>query len=411
MHKILLMAFVALVPIRPCFGLGLWSSESYHPVGARATALGGAFTAIADDATAVYWNPAGLAQLKRPEVSIAALHFGNTSKSDMMGLERKYDTASVNFASVVWPLYKEAEKNVSFAVTYMRFLLRGKMLARSHQYPLNGDHAQEWYQVLDGGDFGYVDLYGASTGIDITKDMAVGLTAGWQNGKIKGGALGNYYDNTFTNSWLSDTMDYTGNISGPWIGAGLLWKILPTLKLGLNLNGSGGQGVTFRNVDNAVTVIKRPMRDSAAGNIGLSWRAMDNLTCAADFGRTSSRWFGLDTTAYHVGAEYVIPIKSVLKALPVRLGYYHARYKMADQLVTYKTDGNGDGNFGSAGFGLVFDDFQIETAVEHGRRNLNNMSYEFDHPSKDPTHADRVDIVRDQKDTTTRFIWSVIYYF
>ena len=32
-------------------------------VGARALAMGGAFVAVADDTTAVYWNPAGLAQL------------------------------------------------------------------------------------------------------------------------------------------------------------------------------------------------------------------------------------------------------------------------------------------------------------------------------------------------------------
>lgn len=38
-------------------------------VGARATAMGEAFTAIADDGTALYWNPAGLAQLEDPELS------------------------------------------------------------------------------------------------------------------------------------------------------------------------------------------------------------------------------------------------------------------------------------------------------------------------------------------------------
>jgi hypothetical protein len=31
--------------------------------GARATAIGGAFTAVADDATAIFWNPAGLAMM------------------------------------------------------------------------------------------------------------------------------------------------------------------------------------------------------------------------------------------------------------------------------------------------------------------------------------------------------------
>lgn len=39
-------------------------------VGARAMGMAGAFTAIADDATAATWNPAGLSQLNRPEASV-----------------------------------------------------------------------------------------------------------------------------------------------------------------------------------------------------------------------------------------------------------------------------------------------------------------------------------------------------
>ncbi len=39
-------------------------------VGARALAMGGAYVAVADDATANYWNPAGLSFLSQPEVSI-----------------------------------------------------------------------------------------------------------------------------------------------------------------------------------------------------------------------------------------------------------------------------------------------------------------------------------------------------
>ncbi|MBD3179929.1 MAG: hypothetical protein GF417_10180 [Candidatus Latescibacteria bacterium] len=39
-----------------------------YGAGARAMAMGGAYTALADDATAVFWNPAGLAQLSRPSL-------------------------------------------------------------------------------------------------------------------------------------------------------------------------------------------------------------------------------------------------------------------------------------------------------------------------------------------------------
>lgn len=49
-------------------------------VGARALGMGGAFFAIADDATAAYWNPAGLAYLQRKEfTTMQATLFEQTS--------------------------------------------------------------------------------------------------------------------------------------------------------------------------------------------------------------------------------------------------------------------------------------------------------------------------------------------
>src|SRR5438067_1224172 len=36
--------------------------------GARAAGMGDAFVAVADDVTAAYWNPAGLAQIRQTEV-------------------------------------------------------------------------------------------------------------------------------------------------------------------------------------------------------------------------------------------------------------------------------------------------------------------------------------------------------
>lgn len=44
------------------------------PIGARATAMGGAFVAVADDASSVFWNPAGIARLQG---SIVAVHHVN----------------------------------------------------------------------------------------------------------------------------------------------------------------------------------------------------------------------------------------------------------------------------------------------------------------------------------------------
>jgi tetratricopeptide (TPR) repeat protein len=42
----------------------------YFGSGARAMAMGGAFTAVSDDASATYWNPAGMSQITRKELTL-----------------------------------------------------------------------------------------------------------------------------------------------------------------------------------------------------------------------------------------------------------------------------------------------------------------------------------------------------
>ena len=49
--------------------------------GARAIALGKTFTAIANDGTALYWNPAGLSQIATRELT--AMHSGEFPGSDL----------------------------------------------------------------------------------------------------------------------------------------------------------------------------------------------------------------------------------------------------------------------------------------------------------------------------------------
>jgi len=50
----------------------LYGSDMGMGVGARAIGLGGAFVSIADDPSAVYWNPAGLTDIKQTRLFLSA---------------------------------------------------------------------------------------------------------------------------------------------------------------------------------------------------------------------------------------------------------------------------------------------------------------------------------------------------
>ncbi len=74
-------AWCAATPARAQFALGQQRTGTASAtflkiaVGARATALGESFVAVANDPTAIYWNPAGLASLQRQEVTFSHIEW------------------------------------------------------------------------------------------------------------------------------------------------------------------------------------------------------------------------------------------------------------------------------------------------------------------------------------------------
>ena len=80
-HFFTLSLFILLWPLQLNFVFAedtpIRIASSPNPVGsgARALGMGGAFIAVADDAAAASWNPGGLIQLKRPEISVVGNWF------------------------------------------------------------------------------------------------------------------------------------------------------------------------------------------------------------------------------------------------------------------------------------------------------------------------------------------------
>ena len=82
LYAILIMTFMwsaKALPQESIFFLG-----DQLGVGARAMGMGGAFVGVADDYSAIYWNPAGLGQIRRMEMNFGFAH--NKVKNDALFL-------------------------------------------------------------------------------------------------------------------------------------------------------------------------------------------------------------------------------------------------------------------------------------------------------------------------------------
>lgn len=69
-------------------------------VGARAMGMGGAYVGVADDYSAMYWNPAGLGQLNRMEMNVGFSHNKVTNTADFLGVRSKSEDTFTRLNSI-----------------------------------------------------------------------------------------------------------------------------------------------------------------------------------------------------------------------------------------------------------------------------------------------------------------------
>jgi long-subunit fatty acid transport protein len=119
-----------LVLAASAFGDADWNLTGQ---GARSLGMGGAFIGICDDATALSWNPAGLAQLDRPELSGVfklethknyydpKTHTVSGTTVDWSSYSHSNTHFVPSFFSGAFPL-KVAQRNLTFALAYQQQL-------------------------------------------------------------------------------------------------------------------------------------------------------------------------------------------------------------------------------------------------------------------------------------------------
>jgi len=381
--------------------------SSFNPVGsgARALGMGGAFVAVADDATAASWNPGALVQLELPEVSAVGaythrgedLRFGFSPESD--GPQR-ISQAGLNYLSFAYPLVL-FHRNTVLSVNYQHlFDLNRRWVfdfeetgEESLLFPTSG-------RVENDQDGGLYAL-GLACGVQVLPELSLGLT------------LNLWEDFLYENRWRKTHREaYRMPLSGSDIpalveeessesfsfrgfnfNAGVLWRVTDKLTLGavfkspftadLDYRGEARfrTEYPFAGMEPSENVVlereKQELDMPMSYGVGVAWRFSDAFTLSADFHRTHWQDFahrdadgeetdpvsGLpveeaDVSATHqarLGAEYLFIRRK--HVVPVRGGAF---YDPAP------AKGSPDDYFGfSLGSGISTNRFSLDFAYQY----------------------------------------------
>ncbi len=229
---------------------------SFSNPGARSLGLGGAFAALADDATAAFANPAGLVQLLRPEVSVEGRHWSYTTPY-VEGGRFEGEPTGIGVDTVDGLRTAESEEDLN-GVSYLSFVYpAGNWALALYRHQLARFRARTETQGLfhvsdEGDDLRALDRrwstdldivsYGISGAYRIHERVSVGLGLTYFDGQLDA-PWGRYFPDNHSieaffgpNSYLPERQ-YTADImaidDSDWgINAGVLWSLTGQWRVG-----------------------------------------------------------------------------------------------------------------------------------------------------------------------------------
>lgn len=418
--RCLLLAVGLLLADRPAGAgdKGLTNSETFsgfqfnfNNPGARALGMGGAFVAVADDATAVIANPAGLVILQRPELSgeVKFTRFNNTvnafSNSAAEGASntlhsRDFDDSVVtpSFFSFVYPTERLVvaafvREQINYESTFQTEGIFFNDPANGGVVRLLPVRSQLEIRALN---------FGLGAAVNLEKEHPllpnIGASLEFSIGRIRSrlerfGTQGANGPPDFSNLISTETVDGTDlgvgfNVGALWhpvrdLGVGIVYRRGPRYDMHQTINVVGGPSTVFD------FGFKVP--DVAAA--GISYRFFERLTLAfeASYIQYSQLVKGFqvpladsnatkykidDALELHLGAEYIFFVKDI--PLAARAGFYtnpdhkirytggqHDASEAAERLLYA---GGKDRYHGTVGLGIVpFSGFQIDFAGNYSK--------------------------------------------
>lgn len=370
MKKFFLRAAFLMVFLMACsaYAQQVEFSSTLNPVGsgARAMGMGGAFIGVADDATAASWNPAGLVQLEKPEISIVHSYFARSQEyvSDIhpeTETLNRMDTSGINYASAAYP-FVFLKHNMIVSINYQRLYEMNKSVDFKFNFD---DDIIKFNDDVKFKQSGYLYTLSPALAVQVTRKLYLGATLniwdditgdnGWENDYRSSGS-----GTLFGSTPFSSTMNIHNRFSFSGVNAhlGFLWKVYGPLTIGgvfktpfdasLKKETEISQVQEFPSVpstqeSSAQSSENEKMKMPASYGIGFAYRHSDNLTLGLDFYRTEWSQFLIrdsegnetnpydgqpisngrlkDTLQVRLGGEYIfIREKDVI---PVRAGIFY----------------------------------------------------------------------------------------
>lgn len=380
------LIFSFAVPSRAQSPLPILGYE--HGVGVRAIGMGGAFVGLADDYAATYWNPAGLGQIRRMELTGALSSLRYRNETIYYGNGSLGETSATRFQTLgfVFPI-PTYRGSLVFSIGYHKVGSFHRNFYIEGFLPTPGDSVQQNAEQLDDGDMAQWSFGGS---VQVSEFLYLG-------GSI------NLWTGTYDYSWdlvEKDVLDIweqfswvyrdhiTTRISGANLTLAALYNRFNRIRLGVAIETP----VSFKGTENWETYTYEDYDDNTywdttrtgeytyriqrpiVFNVGASFRLpLITLAGSAAFIdwtqmkytsggnlQNENRFFRRNLRAvirYRMGAEVLIPLLN----LRLRAGYVIDPSPHKGQI------GYSDKQFVTAGVGLLLDrQFTLDVAVIRG---------------------------------------------
>jgi long-subunit fatty acid transport protein len=285
-------------------------TSSPNPVGsgARALGMGGAFIAVADDATAASWNPGGLTQLERPEISVVGEGFHRIENNEFYrhpesSGEQSVSNGSLNYLSAAYP-FTFLSHNMIVSLNYQH--LYDFSREWSLTYTMRRDRREVDYEANGG-----LYAWGMAYAVQIIPQLSFGFTLNiWDDGFYRNGWEAELNETTShrkpnSNQWLTQRLTEKDSYSFSGFNAnlGVMWNVTDQLTLGGVFKTPFTADLKHKYTTASMRVLPYPPGEVPIGpgfsrttdeeldmpmsyGVGLAYRFSDRLTVSGDIYRT-----------------------------------------------------------------------------------------------------------------------------